>query len=199
MFTGIVEEMGEVASFERNELGRVLAVTGKRVTMDLSVGDSLSVSGCCLTATSLEGSTVTFDLLEETISRTAFAHLKAGDRVNLERSLTVGGKLGGHFVSGHVDEAGRVVVFEQRGDNYFLQVESASQFAKYLAPKGSVAIDGVSLTVCEVDDGTFSVWLIPHTLEVTILGQLEAGDLVNLEFDLLAKYVEQILSDRTVG
>lgn len=199
MFTGIVEEIGEVARFERNELGRRLAVVGKLATVDLSVGDSLSVSGCCLTATALEGSTVTFDLLEETISRTAFACLKSGDCVNLERSLAVGGRLGGHFVSGHVDEAGRVVVFEQRGDNYYLQIIAAPEFAKYLAPKGSVAIDGVSLTVCEVEDGTFSVWLIPHTLEVTTLGHLESGDLVNLEFDLLAKYVERILSDRTQG
>lgn len=193
MFTGIVEEMLEVAAFERNEFGRRLTLNGRAVTAGLALGDSLAVNGCCLTVASLEGSALSFDLLEETICRTSFAGLQRGDRVNVEGALLVGGKLGGHFVSGHVDEAGRVVVFEQRGDNHYLQVQAAPEFAKYLAPKGSVTIDGVSLTVCEVDGGTFSVWLIPHTLKVTTLGHLVIGGLVNLEFDLLAKYVEGIL------
>ncbi|MFP6901049.1 MAG: riboflavin synthase, partial [Opitutales bacterium] len=136
------------------------------------------------------------DLLEETIQSTAFAHLKPGARINLERSLAVGGRMGGHFLSGHVDEAAKVTLFEQRGENYYLLVEAASKSARYLAPKGSVAIDGVSLTVCEVDGSSFSVWLIPHTMGVTTLGGLEPGDLVNLEFDLLAKYVESIIAGR---
>ena len=194
MFTGIVEETGEVASFERNECGGTLAVTGRIATVDVVVGDSLSVGGCCLTVVSQEGSTVRFDLLEETIQSTAFAQLKSGARVNLERSIAVGGRLGGHFLSGHVDEAAKVLLFEKRGENYYLFVEAASKSARYLAPKGSVAIDGVSLTVCEVNGSSFSVWLIPHTLEVTTLGDLEPGNLVNLEFDLLAKYVESILA-----
>ena len=136
----------------------------------------------------------TTDLLEETIACTNFGSLQAGKRVNLERSLAANGRLGGHFLSGHVDETGEVTVFEKRGDNYFLEVKASSSSAKYLAPKGSVAINGVSLTVYEVDGGVFSVWLIPHTLDTTNLGQLEAGNLVNLEFDLLAKYVESILA-----
>ena len=197
MFTGIVEETGEVASFEQSEGGRRLAVTGGVTVSDVAIGDSLAIDGCCLTVSEINGCTVFFDLLGETISCTSFAQLKPGDRVNVERSLAAGGKLGGHFVSGHVDETGRVIVFEPRGENHYLQVEADTDSTKYLVPKGSVSIDGVSLTVCEVGSGEFSVWLIPHTLEVTILGQLQAGDLVNLEFDLLAKYVEQILSDRT--
>ena len=199
MFTGIVEEKGEVEAFARNDSGRTLTVSARQVMSDLAVGDSLSVSGCCLTVTSMQESKVTFDLLEETIACTAFSTLRPGDHLNFERSLAVGGRLGGHFVTGHVDEAGRVVVFEQRGDNHFLQVEASSAFAKYLTEKGSVTIDGVSLTVCEVNGGVFSVWLIPHTLEVTTLGHLAPGDLVNLEFDVLAKYVEGILTDRSAG
>jgi riboflavin synthase len=197
MFTGIVEEMLEVAAFERNEVGRRLTLQGHSVAAGLSVGDSLAVNGCCLTVAALEGSALGFDLLEETVDCTSFAGLQPGDRVNVEGALLVGGKLGGHFVSGHVDEAGRVVVFEQRGDNHYLQVQAASEFAKYLALKGSVTIDGVSLTVCEVNGGIFSVWLIPHTLKVTTLGDVVVGDLVNLEFDLLAKYVEGILLNQT--
>ena len=198
MFTGIVEETGEVETFEQNERGRRLAVIGDLTVSDVSIGDSLAISGCCLTVTKQEGATVFFDLLEETISCTAFAQLKPGDQVNIERSLAAGGRLGGHFVSGHVDETGRVAVFEQRGENHYLQVEATPESTKYLAPKGSVAIDGVSLTVCEVENGKFSVWLIPHTLDVTTFGHLEPGDLVNLEFDILAKYVESILAQRTV-
>jgi len=196
MFTGIVEETGEVAALEQRERGRRLAVIGNLTVFDVSIGDSLAISGCCLTVTEHEGSTVFFDLLEETIACTAFAQLKPGDRVNIERSMAAGGRLGGHFVSGHVDETGKVAVFEQRGGNHYLQIEVDPESTKYLAPKGSVTIDGVSLTVCEVEDGKFSVWLIPHTSAVTTLGQLEPGGLVNLEFDILAKYVESILTHR---
>ena len=197
MFTGIVEETGEVAAFERTDEGRRLAVAGSVATVDLSVGDSLAVNGCCLTVSSLEDSKAWFDLLEETIACTSFGSLQAGDRVNLERSLAANGRMGGHFLSGHVDEAAKVTVFEKRGEHYFLEVEASPESAKYLAPKGSIAIDGVSLTVCEVEDSRFSVWLIPHTLEVTTLGHRKPGDLVNLEFDLLAKYVESILAARS--
>ena len=197
MFTGIVEETGEVAAFERTDEGRKLAVAGSVATVDLSVGDSLAVNGCCLTVSSLEDAKAWFDLLEETIACTSFGSLQAGDRVNLERSLPANGRMGGHFLSGHVDEAAKVTVFERRGENYFLEVEASPESVKYLAPKGSIAIDGVSLTVCEVEGSRFSVWLIPHTLEVTTLGQHKPGDLVNLEFDLLAKYVESILAARS--
>ncbi|MBG29512.1 MAG: riboflavin synthase [Opitutae bacterium] len=197
MFTGIVEETGEVSSFDRTHEGGRLAVVCKLVAADLSVGDSLAVNGCCLTVSSLEGAKAWFDLLEETISCTSFDNLRAGDSVNLERSLAANGRLGGHFLSGHVDEAAKVAVFEKRGENYFLEVQATSESAKYLVPKGSIAIDGVSLTVYEVDDSKFSVWLIPHTLEVTTFDRLQQGDLVNLEFDLLAKYVESILDARS--
>jgi len=197
MFTGIVEETGEVSSFDRTHEGGRLAVVCNLVAADLAVGDSLAVNGCCLTVSSLEGAKAWFDLLEETISCTSFDNLRAGDSVNLERSLAANGRLGGHFLSGHVDEAAKVAVFEKRGENYFLEVQAASESAKYLVPKGSIAIDGVSLTVYEVDDSKFSVWLIPHTLEVTTFDRLQPGDLVNLEFDLLAKYVESILDARS--
>ena len=197
MFTGIVEETGEVSAFDRTDEGGRLAVVGNVVAADLSVGDSLAVNGCCLTVSSLEGTKAWFDLLQETISCTSFETLRTGDSVNLERSLAANGRIGGHFLSGHVDEAAKVTVFEKRGDNHFLEVETTSESLKYLVSKGSIAIDGVSLTVFEVDDSKFSVWLIPHTLEVTTFDRLQPGNLVNLEFDLLAKYVENILNARS--
>jgi len=133
-----------------------------------------------------------FDLLEETLQRTNLGKLSSGDRVNLERSLAANGRLGGHFVTGHVDGSGVVEVFEPRGKNLYLQIGVQPKWAKYLVDKGCIAIDGCSLTVCDVTEHSFAVWLIPHTLDHTNLEEKKAGDMLNLEFDLLAKYVERI-------
>ena len=193
MFTGIVENMGLVTSFvEEEEAWRLLLELPFADGGGLKPGDSLAIDGCCLTVTNLSEKTASFDLLEETLSRTTFGSLVEGDKVNLERSLAADARLGGHFVTGHVDTTGEVLVFEERGKNIYLQVRVPEEFSHYLVDKGSIALDGCSLTVCDAQQDLFAVWLIPHTLSLTSLESLEAGDLVNLEFDLLAKYVERI-------
>ncbi len=195
MFTGIVEETGVVESFTEGRESWRLVLRANRVLEDLGEGDSLACNGCCLTAIAPGNGRVSFDLLDETVRLTSFSQLKPGSKVNLERSLSASGRLGGHFVSGHVDATGVVKVFEQRGKNFYLRVEPPREFLKYLVYKGSVSIDGVSLTVAEGGHGDpgLAVWLIPHTLEVTNLCERKPGDRVNLEFDLLAKYMERLL------
>lgn len=193
MFTGIVEGVGKVDSFmEREEAWRLVLELPFSDAGGLKMGDSVSVSGCCLTISEIFGDKASFDLLEETLARTTFGSLSRGDRVNLERSLAADGRLGGHFVTGHVDATGEVTTFEQRGKNIYFQVQVPNGFAQYLADKGSVAVDGCSLTVCDAEQDQFAVWLIPHTLSLTTLETCAVGDLVNLEFDILAKYVERI-------
>ena len=193
MFTGIVENVGKVVSFaEDEEAWQLVVELPFEDGGGLESGESLAVNGCCLTVTGRSGANVSFDLLEETLSRTTFGELKEGDKVNLERSLPADGRFGGHFVTGHVDATGEVTVLEERGKNIYFQVRVPAEFAHYLADKGSIAVDGCSLTVCDVQQDLFAVWLIPHTLSLTSLESLKAGDLVNLEFDLLAKYVERI-------
>lgn len=193
MFTGLVEETGRIARLERTPEGLWhMTVEAPGVTDGLRLGDSVANNGCCLTATRIDGTRVRFDLLDETLRKTSFAGLREGSLVNLERSLTPSSRMGGHFVSGHVDGTGEVVVFEQRGANHLLRVRPPAEFLKYLVYKGCIAVDGISLTVAEVAGDTFDIWLIPHTLEMTNLRERRAGDRVNLEFDLLAKYVERL-------
>jgi riboflavin synthase len=196
MFTGLVEETGELLALERSAAGARLCLRAPLVTGDVHLGDSVAVNGCCLTVTAHEGQTLTFDLLEETLARTDLGALKSGAPVNLERALAAHARLGGHFVQGHVDTTSRVLTFEQVKADYRLEIALPAEFARYVAFKGSIAIDGVSLTVAEVHEASFVVWIIPHTLSVTNLHSKKAGDLVNLEFDLLAKYVERIVSTR---
>ena len=163
----------------------------------VALGDSVAVNGCCLTVTKFDPSGLWFDVLEETRRLTNFSQLTAGSAVNLELSLRHDGRIGGHFVTGHVDVPGRIDKFESRGKDYYLRVHAPGGFSRYLVYKGSVAIDGISLTVAEVEGDYFAVWLIPHTLAVTSLRDKKAGDQVNLEFDLLAKYVEKLAPHRT--
>jgi len=196
MFTGLVEDTGVVIALQEAGHAWKLTLETPSVHERLAIGDSLACDGCCLTVTAKDGPRLQFDLLEETLRLTAFHQRKPGDRINLERSLAVGERLGGHFVSGHIDVLGTVGAFAERGKNHYLHIRTPSNFLKYLAYKGSVAIDGISLTVAEVDKQGFAVWLIPHTLEVTNLHQRKVGDGVNLEFDLLAKYVERLLQDK---
>lgn len=193
MFTGIVEGTGKVISFEERPAAWLLRIEAPEViAQSLGIGDSLACNGCCLTLISRSGNELDFELLEETIRLTSFEGLKAGGLINLERPLATGDRLGGHFVSGHVDVRARVLDFEQRGKNFYLRVEVPAEFAKYVVYKGSVAIDGISLTIAEDLGDSLAVWLIPHTLEVTNLADCKSGKFVNLEFDLLAKYVEKI-------
>lgn len=196
MFTGIIEETGRVAAFVQGAGSWQLQIAARLVPADVKLGDSVAVNGCCLTVTNFDAGHLWFDVLEETRRLTNFAQLAPGSLVNLERSLRADSRLGGHFVSGHVDLLGRIEVFEARGKDHYLKVHAPGGFARYLVYKGSVAIDGISLTVADVAGDSFAVWLIPHTLAATNLRGKKAGDPVNLEFDVLAKYVEKITAVR---
>lgn len=159
----------------------------------MALGDSLACNGCCLTVVAQEGTQLGFDLLEETLRCTSLESVGPGSKINLERALAANGRLGGHFVSGHIDATGEILVFEPRGKNHYLQVGVPAAFQQYSVYKGSVALDGISLTIAEEHPGSLAVWLIPHTIAVTNLHQRKVGDKLNLEFDLLAKYAEKIL------
>lgn len=198
MFTGLVEETGTVASLDRRPAGGQLRVKASLVLEGIRTGDSVAVNGCCLTvaSTPLVDGILAFDLLEETLLKTNLGDLAPGSVVNLERALAVGARLGGHFVQGHIDGATVVRSFEAQGADHRLEIVLPTEFARYVAYKGSIAIDGISLTVAEVSESSFTVWLIPHTLEVTNLRHLAAGKRVNIEYDLLAKYVERLVAVR---
>jgi riboflavin synthase len=192
MFTGLVEEAGAVASFaQRGDGAGSLVIRGGLILEGLRLGDSVAVNGCCLTVTAIEGDHLRFDLLGETLARTNLGAAKPGDRVNLERPLRAGAPLGGHFVQGHIDDTAPVLALEPRGEDRRLEIGLAREHARFVAVKGSVALNGVSLTVAGVGPDRFWVWLIPHTLAVTNLGELAAGDRVNVEFDILAKYLDR--------
>jgi riboflavin synthase len=197
MFTGIVEEAGQVVAFRREPAAWKLVVAADRAREGVAIGDSIAVNGCCLTVVQAAGGELQFDVLEETRRLTSFSGLRPGSLVNLERSLRFDGKVGGHFVTGHIDGLGTVEIFEARGADYYLRVRAPAGSGRYLVHKGSVAIDGISLTVAEVEGEALAVWLIPHTIEVTNLREKRVGDPVNLEFDLLGKYVEKLLALRT--
>lgn len=201
MFTGIVEERGEVARVIPHAKGVRFEVRASFAGRpgEVGIGDSVAVNGCCLTVVSSAEGCLGFDLLEETQRVTNLRGLAAGGVVNLERSLRFDGRVGGHFVSGHVDSTGDVLVLESRGADVYLRVHVPEKFRHYLVPKGSIAVDGISLTVAEVHDDGFAVWLIPHTLAITTLGVRRTGDAVNLEYDMLAKLVERILEGKRDG
>jgi riboflavin synthase len=198
MFTGLVEEVGRVLWIRATDQGIQLEITAPRIAPQARTGDSIAINGCCLTVTAHRQDQVTFDLLEETLDRTNLRQVRRDTLVNLERPLRPDGTLGGHFVQGHIDCAPRIFAFEETGKDYRLEVELPSPFAKYVAYKGSIAINGISLTVADVGPASFSVWIIPHTRRATNLQAAEAGQLVNLEFDILAKYVERMLAATTV-
>ncbi len=197
MFTGIVEETGRVIAFEPKAAAWSLVIAARAALEDLGPGDSIAVNGCCLTATRSGPDSLGFDVLEETRRLTNFSALKPGALVNLERSLRFGGKVGGHFVTGHIDTQGEVEVFEARGKDHYLRVRVPAGLTRYIVHKGSIAIDGISLTIAEVGEAWFAVWIIPHTIAVTNLREKQAGSPVNLEFDLLGKHVEKLMLSRT--
>jgi len=195
MFTGIIEEVGRVVAFTQAATWQ-LQLSARLVPSDVAVGDSVAVNGCCLTVTRFDAGHLWFDVLEETRRLTNFAQLAPGSGVNLERSVRPDGRMGGHFVTGHIDGLGLIEKLETRGGDHYLRVKAPAGFARYLVYKGSVAIDGISLTVAEVEGDSFAVWLIPHTMAATNLSAKKTGDKLNLEFDLLAKYVEKITAAR---
>lgn len=196
MFTGLVEEVGRLEWLRRNAGGARLGILAPGISDGVRLGDSIAVNGCCLTATPPEERLLVFDLLQETLDKTNLGRLEPGSRVNLERSLRADGRLGGHFVQGHVDTTIALRKTAQHGADLRLDFEMPPEFAGYIAYKGSVAINGTSLTVAEVSNDTFTVWIIPHTAAATNLGELKAGDCVNLECDVLAKYTARLLEVR---
>ena len=195
MFTGLIEEIGIVKSLTGGTVAR-LVVASARVIEDVRVGDSVSVSGACLTVTSVSDGHLTFDAVPETLSRTTLEDLRPGDKVNLEASLRAGKMIGGHFVQGHVDGVGNVESVRRLGDSAEVRIGAPREILRYVVEKGSIAVDGISLTVASVDDAGFTVAAIPHTLDVTTLGSKRPGDRVNLEVDIIGKYVEKFLGGR---
>lgn len=198
MFTGIVEILGTVRSLSSGDHGRRLAIeAAEPIVADLAVGASVAVNGVCLTSVSLFSDGFEADVVTETLRRTNLGALVAGDRVNLERPLRADGRFDGHLVQGHVDAYGAVTKVTAEGDGRRMSVDVAPRFRHYLAEKGSIAVDGVSLTVAAVTNTGFEIALIPHTLKATTLGLRRPGNQVNLEFDVLAKYLERLLENRS--
>ena len=194
MFTGIIEETGTVAEFTRQAHGATLKVAAETVLSDLTVGGSIAVSGVCLTATAIQNHSFSAGLSPETLERTNLDGLKPGSKVNLERPLLPTGRLSGHFVQGHVDGVGELASLAEVGDgNWWLRIRVPQELLRYLVYKGSIAIDGISLTVASVEADTIGVAIIPHTYEATSLGELTTGSKVNLECDVIAKHVERLM------
>lgn len=192
MFTGIVEEVGRIKAIGSG----VLQVSASRVLEDVQLGDSIAVNGICLTVTEFSGSSFRADVMPETIRRTSLAELKIGSPVNLERALTLSSRLGGHIVSGHIDGVGRIVSLKDDKNAILMKVAADAGILHYIVEKGSVALDGISLTVAAVTDRDFTVSLIPHTRQVTNLGSKGEGSLINIENDVVGKYVEKLLQPR---
>ena len=200
MFTGIVEEAGVIKKILPTKKSIELTVRANVCGRGVKVGDSVAVNGCCLTAVKAAArgkfKLIQFDLLQESWRRTNFQFGKVGSLVNLERSLRANGELGGHFVTGHVDGLGKIIRWERAGKDHVLDIAAPAEVMRYVIFKGSIAVDGISLTVAGVEKKSFRIWIIPHTFEITALRERKVGDAVNLEADLLGKYVEKFLSAR---
>jgi riboflavin synthase len=196
MFTGLVEETGTLVELAVEEHSGRLTVTAPTVHRDAKSGDSIAVNGCCLTVVAQEGDRLTFDVVPETLRRTNLGELKPGEAVNLERPLAVGARLGGHFVQGHIDGVGTVLAETPEENAVVVEIGVPEPLRRYIVEKGSIAVDGVSLTVAEARPESFTVWTIPHTRAITTLGQRGVGSRVNLECDLLGKYIERLLAER---
>ena len=196
MFTGLIEAVGTVNALEPRGDEAARLVLDAPFARELALGESVAVNGCCLTVTGKDG-VISFDLLMETLNRTSLGDLKAGSRVNLERALRADGRFGGHFVQGHVDTTAEVLAAERKGQDLNLEIAIPSGGERYFIEKGSIAVNGISLTVASLGENRFGLWIIPHTLQETNIGDLKAGDRVNLEYDLIAKYAERQLGNRS--
>jgi riboflavin synthase len=198
VFTGLIQEVGRVVAKRASDHGTKLEIAAPRTAREARTGESIAVNGCCLTLTSRRGDRLSFDLLEETIARTNLKKLRQNSRLNLERALRADGRLGGHFVQGHVDCVSRIIAFDAKAADFRLEVELPERFVHYVASKGSIALDGISLTVAEVLPKSFVAWIIPYTKRHTNLDRAKTGDLVNVEFDILAKYVERMVGPSVI-
>lgn len=194
MFTGIVEEIGEIKNIQRGAKSAKLTIKGNVVFQDAKLGDSIAVNGVCLTVTGISGKTFTADVMAESMRRTALGGLHAGSKVNLERAMSANGRFGGHIVSGHIDGTGTVQELKREDNAVWVTIKTEPHILKYIIEKGSIAIDGISLTVAYVDDSVFKVSIIPHTAKETTLLDKIPGDMVNLENDVIGKYVDKLLN-----
>ena len=196
MFTGIIEELGTIESLTPHEGGAKIVVSASLVTSDSSEGDSISVNGVCLTAIEITPTSFSADLSQETLDRSTLGRLTPGSRVNLERAVTPSTRLGGHIVQGHVDARGEFISAEENGDFWTVRIGYPAELSRYLVHKGSVAVEGISLTIAALTDQHFDIAIIPKTWELTNLSTLSPGDQVNLEADVIAKYVERMMENR---
>ncbi len=199
MFTGLIEEIGKVTRLQPAAAGLTVTIEAPQITGDLKVGDSVAVEGICLTVTALTPPQFTVDAVHETLKRSTLGNIKTGVPVNLERALRVGDRLGGHFVQGHVDGVGRIEKIESTGNMIWLSVAIPEEFGAYVIEKGSIALDGISLTVAKKEDSRIGLAIIPHTFRNTTLQFKRPGDGVNLEFDMIAKYIENLLRSKSGG
>lgn len=193
MFTGIVEEIGTVCEVKRNGNNSYIRIIAEKVLSDVHIGDSIAVNGVCLTVTRHDGNIFQADVMNETLSRSSLGSLRNGSKVNLERAMSAEGRFGGHIVSGHIDGTGKITDIKNDGIAIWYTISAKPEIMRYIVEKGSVAIDGISLTVARVTENNFSVSIIPHTAEQTILSLKKIGDIVNLENDIIAKYVEKLI------
>ena len=193
MFTGIVEEMGRVELIKRGQHSAILTIGAKKVLEDTKIGDSIAVNGICLTVTSLTSKSFTADVMQETLNRSSLAKLLPGSHVNLERAMPANGRFGGHIVSGHVDGIGKIVGIKEDDISIWYRIQASPEILRYIVEKGSITVDGISLTVAAITDEDFSISAIPHTVSQTILKEKRQGDVVNLETDILGKYVEKLV------
>ena len=196
MFTGLIEKVGSVAAVDTTKNSRQLKIIAPGLAKKMRHGDSLAVNGCCLTVTSRRGDGLVFNLLDETIARTNLKKLRRSDAVNLERAVAAGERFGGHLVQGHIDCVAPVISYQKSGADFRLEIELPKAFSHYVVCKGSIAVNGISLTVAEVFPESFVVWIVPHTKMHTNLDRAQPGDSMNLEFDILAKYVERMLASQ---
>lgn len=193
MFTGIVEEMGTIAGIQKGAKSAVLTIQAQKVFSDIHIGDSIALNGVCLTVTSFNGNTYTADVMNETLRRSSLGSLTIGSKVNLERAMAANGRFGGHIVSGHIDGTGTITKVEKDDNAIWYTIAAEENLMKYIVEKGSIAIDGISLTVAKRSDMDFAISMIPHTAKETVLSQKKPGDIVNLENDIVGKYIEQLM------
>jgi len=193
MFTGIVEEVGTVRTVQRTGTSSFIEIQAKKVLEDVHLGDSIAVNGVCLTVTSFTGDSFRADVMNETLSRSSLGTLKNGSPVDLERAMAAGGRFGGHIVSGHIDGTGTITDIKKDGIAHWYTVSAPAEILRYIVEKGSIAIDGISLTVAKVTETSFSVSIIPHTAAETVLSYKKPGDIVNLENDIIGKYIEKLM------
>jgi riboflavin synthase len=196
MFTGIIEEVGSIEQMKQTGAAIVMTISSKKILEDVHLGDSIAINGVCLTVTSFDKVRFSVDVMPETVKATSLKHLNRGSKVNLERAMAAGGRFGGHFVSGHVDGIGEIIKKQKQDNAIYYEIKVSEDLMSYIIMKGSIAIDGTSLTVFGVTENTFTISIIPHTISETIIGAKGPGDIVNIECDMVGKYIEKFIQQR---